>query len=258
MMNRVDCDDVVITSKTTSGQTYVDVDLESNAALKKLLLADCPDGVRSQFVRKVYALLSLQLLLTLGVSTLMMFEPHTRQFVLSAPETVFVAGIGGLVTLCPLFALKDKHPHNLCLLFLFTFFEAFTIGFVCTSYASAGSGLLVLYSIGLTGVIFTVLSSYVHVTKRDMRFMSGFLFVLLIALLLLVVVFVFYPTMIMSGILAGVGILVFSGFVMYDTSEMIRYMSPDDAVVAAVQLYLDVINLFLYILQLLSVCGGDN
>ncbi len=76
----------------------------------------------------------------------------------------------------------------------------------------------------------------------------------LVALLLICLVGMIMPTMLMNGIIASLGMLVFSGLVLYDTSLMLKYMGPDDAVIAAVQLYLDFVNLFLYILALLQSC----
>ena len=46
--------------------------------------------------------------------------------------------------------------------------------------------------------------------------------------------------------------MIFSGYVLYDTSTMLLHMTPDDAIVAVIQLYLDVVNLFLCVLQVLD------
>ena len=48
------------------------------------------------------------------------------------------------------------------------------------------------------------------------------------------------------------GALLFVGFILYDTSNILRNLSYDDYIIGAIQLYLDILNLFLYILQLLS------
>ena len=56
-----------------------------------------------------------------------------------------------------------------------------------------------------------------------------------------------------------VGSLIFSGYILYDTSMIMHCYGPDDYVMAAIQLYLDIINLFLYLLELLRMLqGGDN
>ena len=56
-----------------------------------------------------------------------------------------------------------------------------------------------------------------------------------------------------------VGALIFIGYILYDTSNLIHVHGPDDYIIATVSLYLDIINLFLYLLQLLqSLQGGDS
>ncbi|CAN0378948.1 unnamed protein product [Lampetra fluviatilis] len=52
--------------------------------------------------------------------------------------------------------------------------------------------------------------------------------------------------------LAGGGALLFCGFVVWDTQRLLQRLSPEDYVEGAVSLYLDLINLFLYILRLLE------
>lgn len=56
-----------------------------------------------------------------------------------------------------------------------------------------------------------------------------------------------------------IGALIFIGYILYDTSNLIHVHGPDDYIVATVMLYLDIVNLFLYLLQLLqSLQGGDS
>jgi len=56
-----------------------------------------------------------------------------------------------------------------------------------------------------------------------------------------------------------VGALFFVGYILYDTSLIVHHLGPDDYIMAVVSLYLDIINLFLYLLELLRMLqGGDN
>ena len=50
------------------------------------------------------------------------------------------------------------------------------------------------------------------------------------------------------------GALLFSGYILYDTSVILHKLGPDDYIVAAINLYLDIVNLFLYLLQILRGC----
>ena len=243
---------------SSSGKMYSDVEegTYDRVLEKPLTLSECPPNVRAGFVRKVYMLLCMQLMLTGGISALLMFEPTVHTFALKNSETIYIALIFSLFTLCPLIANKDRHPVNLILLLLFTIFQGYIVGFVCTTYMSAGLGTLVACAFLATTTIFGLLSLYVHVTRIDLNYISGTLCAGLFALLFLGLVGVFMPTFIMQAVIAAFGIVIFSGFVLYDTSMMLHYMSVDDAIVASVQLYLDFVNLFLYILQCLSLSSA--
>ena len=56
---------------------------------------------------------------------------------------------------------------------------------------------------------------------------------------------------------AIIGTIVFCGFIIYDTNNIMRYCGVDDYIIAAIELYLDVVNLFLFILQILSLTGNN-
>ena len=60
-------------------------------------------------------------------------------------------------------------------------------------------------------------------------------------------------------VFALIGALLFCGFILYDTSNLLHLYGPDDYVEASIALYLDIINLFLYLLEILRMLqGGDN
>ncbi len=218
-------------------------------------LSDCPPSIRAGFVKKVYALMCTQLTITGAIVGVVTCESSVRNAVQSHTELLFVCLILGICTMCPLVGYKDRHPLNLCFLALFTFFEAYVVAYVCAAYASVGMGALVAGAFATTTILFAGLSLYVHASDRDFSCLGGVLGASSGALLLLLVVGLFFPTMLMQAAVAGFGILLFSGFVIYDTSTMLRYMTADDAVVAAVQLYLDFINLFLYVLQYMYIAN---
>ena len=222
------------------------------------LLAECPPTVRAGFIKRVYALLALQLLATAGVSLVFSEVANVRSFIVSSPELMWVSAVLSLLTICPLYSYKSSHPLNMILLALFTLFEATTVGVLVAIYCEAGLGAVVILATACTFGLFAALSVYVHVSQRDFTFLGGFLMVGLGVLLVVGIVSVLLPSLALQAFVAGGGIVVFSGLVLYDTSEMIKYMGPDDTVVAVVQLYLDVINLFLYILQLLNSCNGGH
>ena len=138
------------------------------------------------------------------------------------------------------------------MLFTFTTFEAVTVSSVCAMYAERGLADLVAFSIAMTACIFFALSLIAHHGACDYSFLGTFLTNAMLVLLGLCIYVTFVPTAFVDLLISFLGTSIFSGLILYDTSIMKLHMTPDDAVEACVQLYLDILNLFLYLLQLLS------
>ena len=97
----------------------------------------------------------------------------------------------------------------------------------------------------LTASVFISLTTYVMVTKKDFSFLGGGLF----AALLILIVWGIMNSIFDFGlggrmVFSLIGALIFVGYILYDTSLIIHHYGPDDYVIAAVTLYLDIINLF--------------
>eukprot|EP00118_Oscarella_pearsei_P019343 m.204901 g.204901 ORF g.204901 m.204901 type:complete len:131 (+) comp39654_c0_seq21:3058-3450(+) len=122
----------------------------------------------------------------------------------------------------------------------------------------------VCMAIGICAVVCLALTLFAFNTKFDFTMLGGFLFVSLVILLvfgLFSVVFVtsYREFRILNLVYASLGALVFSLYLVFDTQLMIggshRYaLNPEEYVFAALNLYLDIINLFIYILILVG--GG--
>ena len=112
----------------------------------------------------------------------------------------------------------------------------------------------VLTAAVLTTAVTLALTAYVHKTGKDFTRMGGFLFAGLIVVLLASIAAIFIPAM-HAGV-SAVAALLFSGFILYDTSRLVRG-EEDNYVMAAVSMYLNVLNLFLSLLQLLGLSNND-
>lgn len=154
--------------------------------------------------------------------------------------------------------LARKVPHNYVLLFSFTLCEAVMLAVTCLFYDALAVGL----AAAMTCLVTAGLTAFACWTKIDFTGMGAYLYA---ALLTLVVTgFVgsffsaFYTVSWTQNLYAGCGCLVFSFYIVYDTQLIVggthakHQFSVDDYVFAALNIYLDIINLFLYILQLLS------
>merc|ERR1712072_259296 len=216
--------------------------------------------VKAGFLRKVYSLLSLQLLFTVASSAFFMFHEPTRYFVLANQGMLVGAAIAPLPFILLLHCYQYRHPLNLALLGGFTLCLSYTVGVVCAMYYEQHYGPAVLQALVLTAAVFISLSSYVLVTKKDFSFLGGGLFAGLIILIVWSIMNSFFDFGLGGRMVFSlVGALIFVGYILYDTSLLVHHFGPDDYVVATVRLYLDIINLFLYLLELLRMLqGGDN
>ena len=112
----------------------------------------------------------------------------------------------------------------------------------------------------ITSGTFGAMSLYGYTTKRDLSNLRGFLTMGLIGLIIAIVVNWFLQSSAMQFVISMVGVLVFVGFTAYDTQKIKNsYYSQDNnevaskkAIMGAFQLYLDFINLFIFILQILG------
>lgn len=167
------------------------------------------------------------------------------------------AVIGGFIALFATLALRNS-GWGLVGIFAFTGLEGFTLGPVLSHYLGmANGGTIVATAAGLTAAVFLALSFYALVSRKDFSFLGGMLFVGLIALLLASLVALFFPIPALHLTLSVIGVLIFSGYVLYDTSEIIRG-GETSCIVATVSLYLDILNLFLNLLRIVGFLSGDD
>ena len=123
---------------------------------------------------------------------------------------------------------------------------------VDSAKAESGSNA-VLMAAAITSVIFVCLTGFTMQSKIDFSFLGAGLF----ACLMIMMLFSFgmmcfgFNADLYFGYCVG-GAIVFSLYIVYDTYMIHNRMGPDDYVMAAIDLYLDLINLFIFILQLLS------
>ena len=112
----------------------------------------------------------------------------------------------------------------------------------------------------ISAASFGALSLYGYTTKRDLSGMGSFLFMGLIGLILAMIVNIFLQSSALEWTISVIGVLIFAGLTAYDTQQIKEYYDPmDDGTVAgrkiimgALRLYLDFINMFLFLLQLLG------
>lgn len=210
--------------------------------------------MRNGFIRKVYGILAFQLMLTCLFSTIAVYSAGVNSFITTNVWLFYFAMFSSIALLIALFFCKDKYPINFILLTAWTFVEAYTVAIICALYANAGEGKLVVEALVLTGSVFIGLSTYAwYATKRgvDFSWMGAGL-----GAALWVLIFWGFFSMIFGfgggSFYCLFGVLIFCGYVVYDTHMIMTRLGYDDYILGAIMLYLDIINLFLFILEALS------
>eukprot|EP01013_Petalomonas_cantuscygni_P009512 TRINITY_DN2235_c0_g1_i1.p1 TRINITY_DN2235_c0_g1~~TRINITY_DN2235_c0_g1_i1.p1 ORF type:complete len:284 (+),score=43.92 TRINITY_DN2235_c0_g1_i1:67-852(+) len=210
--------------------------------------ADLELGLRMAFIRKVYGVLLLQILVTAAFCALAKTSATMQSFILTSGN-VMVCFVLSIALLCALFALRQVHPWNVVCLGAWTIVMADMVSVSVLAYSVSS----VFLALGITFAIFLGLSAYTLQSKRDFSGLGVALYAGLVVLLVVVVVQLFFPvSSAMSTMIAVFGAVLFSGFIVYDTWLMMTRLSVDDWVVASVNLYLDVLNLFMYVLQIIG------
>lgn len=179
-------------------------------------------------------------------------------FAATISSMYFVFVILEFAVLFGLFAAKKKAGLNLVLLFAFTFLSGLTLAPLLTSILGLnGGGGIIANAFMLTTVAFGSLSVFAMNTKRDFSAMGKMLFITLIVVVVASLINIFLHSPIMQLVIASVSSILFSAFILYDTQNILkgRYETPIEGAIA---LYLDFLNLFISLLQILGIFGSDN
>merc|ERR1711973_885423 len=159
-----------------------------------------------------------------------------------------------LITLACCEGVRRKTPHNFIFLGLFTCAEGFMLGTVTSTYNANE----VLLAVGVTAAIVLALTIFAFQTKIDFTAMGGILLAVLLCFVIFGLIAAFFPaSRTLRLVYASIGCIIFSIYIVYDTQLMMggghKYaLSPEDYIFAALNLYLDIIRLFMYILSIIG------
>ena len=204
----------------------------------------------NKVLRNTYALLSMTLIFSAITATMAI-----------ASNAAPVNWIIQLVVLFgTLFALQKFRNSALSipLVFFFTGFLGYTAGPIINFYLGmANGGDIVMTALSMTGITFLGLSAYAISSRKDFSFMGGFLMIGLILVIIASFANLFFAIPALSLAISAVGVLVFSGFILYDTSRMVNG-GETNYVMMTVSLYLNIYNLFMMLLHLTGALSGDD
>ncbi|XP_047517228.1 protein lifeguard 2-like [Pieris napi] len=222
----------------------------------KNLLDFSESSIRRGFIRKVYALVMCQLLVTMGFISIFVFYKPTQLFVETHTYIIWTSFVVVFVTIIAMACCESarrKAPNNFIFLFIFTVAMSIPLGFVSSKFQVKE----VFIALGVTATICLALTIFAFQTKWDFTLCGGWLIAALTVLVTFGFMMLFLPYNNKLNLLySGVGVLLFSMYLVYDTQIMMggehRYsISPEEYVFAALNIYLDIINIFIRILRLI-------
>ncbi|QYK40548.1 MAG: Bax inhibitor-1/YccA family protein [Paracoccaceae bacterium] len=222
-------------------------------------VAQIDEGLRAH-MNKVYGLMSVGMLLTGGVA----WAVGTNDAMLGA---IFGTPLKWLVMFAPLImvfafgALINRLSVAAAQLFFYTY--AAVMGLSISFIFAVYTGVSIAQTFLVTAIAFAGLSLYGYVTKRDLSGMGTFLMMGLIGIIVASIVNIFLGSSALHFAISVIGLLIFAGLTAYDTqsikNEYIQHATYGDqewlgkaAIMGALRLYLDFINMFMFLLQFLG------
>lgn len=245
-------ENLVLSNEQNNQIYYDDIDNKSNHSRESEVSVNTM--MRLGFIRKVYGVLTAQLIVTVLIASIG-FLDSVKNFY-STNWWPFWVCFGLLFITCLALTCFRKVarsvPLNYILLFVFTASESIIISYMI---AMVNDPKIVVIAAVSTVVVTSVLTIYACTTKTDFTFLVGILFV---ALALMIVLGIFYMWMPepLRLLYCFLGLILYSIYLIFDTQLVmgkfgIEY-SIDDYIIASMNIYIDIIQIFIYILSILN------
>ncbi|XP_078454574.1 protein lifeguard 2-like isoform X2 [Lampetra planeri] len=227
---------------------------ESGSAGNETAMHFSEKSIRHAFIRKVYAILMAQLIVTIGIICAFIYWETLRNWSQDVPWLVYASIPATFILLMCLSCcsgIRRKAPCNFIFLLLFTLLEGVLLGSVSCYYSAAS----VMWAAGITAFISLGLTIFSFQTKIDFTMKSGIMFVFLMALLSFGLMCAILRSDWANIAYATLGALIFAVYLVIDTQLMMggnhRYsLSPEEYIFAALNLYIDIVSIFLFILSI--------
>ncbi|KAJ8260126.1 hypothetical protein GJAV_G00177340 [Gymnothorax javanicus] len=214
-------------------------------------------NIRRIFIRKVYAILMIQLFVTVAIVALFTFCDPVRFYIQTHPGwywASYLVFFATYLTLSCCAGPRRQFPWNLILLAIFTLSLSYMTGMLSSFYNTKS----VVLCLGITALVCLSVTVFSFQTKIDFTSCQGVLFTLCMVMffggivLAIVVPFGYVPWL--HAVYAALGAILFTMFLAFDTQLLIgnrRYtMSPEEYIFATLSIYLDIIYIFSFFLQL--------
>lgn len=212
--------------------------------------AIAPPLSANRVLRNTYWLLSLTLLFSAGAAA--------AAAALQLPHPGIVITLIGYFGLLFLTVRLRNSGWGLVSVFALTGFMGYTLGPIVSHYLAMPNGhQVVMMAMGSTATIFFGLSAYATASRRDFRFMSGFLMTGIIVAFLAGLGAIFFAVPALALTVSAAFVLLMAGLILYQTSQII-HGGETNYIMATVTLYVSIYNLFTSLLHLLGIGNSSE
>jgi FtsH-binding integral membrane protein len=218
-------------------------------------------SMRLGFIKKVYGILSVQLLITTLFSLISMTSTSFLKFQLNNLWLFYFCLVMTIVLPCVIVCFQGamrQSPYNYGILFSFTLAESYIVSVIC----GLSNPKLVFMAAFMTMSMTIALTVYAMTTKTDFTLQGGMIFVVGCAFAMFSLFALFTTNNFVHILICVGGIIMFGIYLIYDTQLILGKhtlsFEVDDYILASFMLYVDIIQLFLYILELLQRLSGNN
>ncbi len=150
------------------------------------------------------------------------------------------------------YAARETPGLNFVLLYSFTFVTGLAISPIVYILTETGNASILLQALGVTAGLTVALGMYAWTTKRDFSGLAPYLFIAVIGLIIVSLLNLFFHSALLQSLLMYAGVLIFSFYLIFDVQRSKKYQNTvGNAIALSISIYLDILNLFLYILQIL-------
>lgn len=210
---------------------------------------------RATLVRRTYSLVLACVFVTIAGAW---FAMQNEAIMVAAAKHPFITMLLSFVPLWAASAARNlTAPRRLGLVALFSMMMGVAIAYPIYFYSRTAPDTV--WQAGLlTASAFTVLTGYAWVSRRDFSAWGSFFTVGLFVLIAASLLNIFFQNETAHLWIAAIGVLIFSGLLVFDTWRLRNTYGPDDYILAAVQIYLDLLNMFIFILSLLGGRRSSN
>ncbi|XP_028521889.2 protein lifeguard 2-like [Apis cerana] len=217
------------------------------------------DTVRRTFIRKVFCILTLQLLFTSGVIAIFLFVDSARKFMIIHWYLWIVAMICFAISFCAISFFEGARrspPFNYLWLCVLTIAMSYLAAFVSAFYEIE----IILMALGMTTLITLGISLIATFTKFDLTMRTGILFIIglaaIVSIFVLIITLMFTYIRLLHILISIIGMALLSTYLFFDIQTIMGgrriELNPDEVIFATAQIYVDIVLLYQYILMFMA------